>query len=800
MLKRIQYYSGILAILWSSWIVCFLIAETNAASKSPKTITPLSFSSELFEEKWKEMGLAVDDSIAKQQLPGGVLWLERNRQQFAGAFGKRALLPAPEAMTEDTIFDAASLTKVVATTPAIMLLIQSGQLDLEARASKYWPSFGVIGKENITVRQLLTHTSGLRPDLSLNPPWTTTTTALQLTCEEKLITPPGEAFCYSDINFIVLGELVRRISSKPLDEYVHQHIFKVLGMKDTGFNPPKKSLGRVAPTEKTASGVLRGVVHDPTARRMEGVAGHAGLFTTAEDLAIYSRMLINQGRHLERVLFTPETVRLMTEVQTPPLVTARRGLGWDIDSPFAGPRGKIFPIGSYGHSGWTGTSLWIDPYSKTFVIFLSNRNHPSEDGSVLGLRHRLGTLAAEAVQGFNFAYVPTALLPLTDSGEKTRPVVVKPTEVLNGIDVLEKENFKSLRGLKIGLITNHSGKNRKRIPTLDLLAKAEGVTLVALFSPEHGIRGQLDTTVDDSKDELTGLPVYSLYGARRIPTTQQLTNLDALVFDIQDIGCRFYTYISTLGNCLNVAQQHGLRFFVLDRVNPISGDAVEGPLLDGEESFTAFHPLVVRHGMTTGELARMFIAERNWKVDLKVIPVKGWNRSHYFDATELPWTNPSPNMRSLTQATLYPGIGLLETTSLSVGRGTDTPFEMIGAPYIDDGKFAREANLLGLPGIRFVPVQFTPSSSVFAGKRCHGINLIVLDRHRLHSVATGVALATLLQRLYPEQFEGERFNRLLVHPKTMDQIRTGIHWMEIEKSWGAEHRDFLKRRTQYLLY
>lgn len=800
MFTRMQFCSGVLSILCSLWVLGSLPREAQAVSKKLKTVTALNYPSELHKEKWDEMGAAVDEAIAKQQLPGGVLWLERNSQHFSSAFGKRALVPGVEPMTEDTIFDAASLTKVIATTPAIMLLIQRGKIDLEAVASKYWPAFGVLGKEQITVRQLLTHTSGLRPDLSLTPVWTGTATALQLTCEEKLMTPPGEAFCYSDINFIVLGELVRRVSGKPLDEYVRLNLFKVLGMNDTSFNPPENRRGRIAPTEQTASGVLRGIVHDPTARRMDGVAGHAGLFTTAADLAKFARVLLNQGRDHDGAIFNPETVRLMTEVQTPANVTARRGLGWDIDSPYAGPRGKVFPIGSYGHTGWTGTSLWIDPFSKTFVIFLSNRNHPTEQGSVLALRHRLGTLAAEAVQTFNFAFVPGSLPPLTERAEKPKSSVVPSTEVLNGIDVLEKENFQSLRGLRIGLITNHTGRNRKRTPTLDLLAKAEGVSLVALFSPEHGIRGQLDTTVDDSKDEQTGLPVYSLYGNRRIPTTQQLTNLDALVFDIQDIGCRFYTYISTLGNCLDAAQKNGLRFFVLDRVNPISGDTVEGPLLGGEESFTAFHPLVVRHGMTTGELARMFVAERRWKVDLTVIPVQGWNRNHYFDATGLPWTNPSPNMRSLTEATLYPGIGLLETTPLSVGRGTETPFEVIGAPYIDDYKLALEANRLGLPGVRFVPIQFTPNASVFANQRCQGVNLVVTDRNRLRSVATGVALATLLQQLYPTKFGVDKFDRLLVHPKTMHQIRNGTAWAEIEKSWSSEHREFLKRRTQYLLY
>ncbi len=783
------------------WVVCVLLtASSQAATKRAKPVTPLEPDFGLSQDKWGEMGAAVNEAISKKQIPGGVLWLERNGDHFSSAFGNRSLVPTVEPMTEDTIFDAASLTKVIATTPAIMLLVQRGRIELDSTAAKYWPEFGILGKERITIRQLLTHTSGLRPDLSLTTAWSGYEKALQLTCEEKLVTAPGEAFRYSDINFIVLGELVHRVSGMKLDQFIHLNLFKVLEMKDTEFNPTEKKRNRVAPTEQTKLGLLRGVVHDPTAQRMAGVAGHAGLFTTAANLAKFAKLMIDRGSHRGERIFNPETVQAMIEVQTPSHITARRGLGWDIDSPFAGPRGKHFPIGSYGHTGWTGTSLWIDPFSKTFIIFLSNRNHPTEEGSVVGLRNKLGTLAAEAVLNFNFSEVPGALPPRVEVAAKFKPTEPAWVEVFNGIDTLEKDYFKFLRGLKISLITNHTGKNRKRIPTIDLLAKAEGVQLLALFSPEHGIRGQMDEKVDDSKDEKTGLPVYSLYGNLRMPTTQQLAGLDALVFDIQDIGCRFYTYISTLGNCLEAANQHGLKVIVLDRVNPITGNAVEGPLLGGASSFTAYHSIPIRHGMTVGELAQMFVAERGWKTQLTVIPIQGWNRKLFYDATALPWINPSPNMRSLTEATLYPGIGLLETTALSVGRGTDTPFEIIGAPYMNDIDFAAEANRLGLPGVSFVPVQFTPKASVFANQLCSGVNLIILDRNQLRPVATGVALATLMHKMYPKEFGLEKFDRLLTHPKTIELIRNGAAWPEIEKSWNSDREEFLKRRSKYLLY
>jgi uncharacterized protein YbbC (DUF1343 family) len=487
----------------------------------------------------------------------------------------------------------------------------------------------------------------------------------------------------------------------------------------------------------------------------------------------------------------------MQTVQTPPQIDARRALGWDIDSPYAGPRGGLFPVGSYGHTGWTGTSLWLDPFSQTFVMLLSNRNHPTESGNVIGLRRRLGTLSAEAIPDFNFAYVPGALERRDLPDYKTD---VPTAEVLNGIDVLKRNGFAPLKGLRVGLITNHTGTDRDRNPTIDLLHKADGVHLVALFSPEHGIRGALDEKVSDSTDQKTGLPVYSLYGERRSPSPEQLAKVDALVFDIQDVGCRFYTYISTMGNSLEAAGKTGKQFFVLDRVNPINGTQVEGPVLQGEESFTGWHKIPVRHGMTVGELARLFNEERGLKAKLTVIPVENWQRNFYFDQTSLPWINPSPNMRSLTEAILYPGIGLLETTSLSVGRGTDTPFELIGAPYIHELRLATELNSAGLPGIRFVPVQFTPTSSTFKGQLCKGVNLLVTDRAALPSVELGITIASTLQRLYPKEFGLDKFNRLLVHKPTLDALREQRPLIAIKSLWIPDLQSFRARREKYLLY
>jgi len=332
------------------------------------------------------------------------------------------------------------------------------------------------------------------------------------------------------------------------------------------------------------------------------------------------------------------------------------------------------------------------------------------------------------------------------------------------------------------------------------LSKAPDVQLVTLFSPEHGIRGTLDEKIGHSRDERTGLPIYSLYGETRAPAEDQLANLDALVFDIQDIGCRFYTYISTLGECLSAAGKAGKKFFVLDRPNPITGTQIEGPMLAAERSFTAWHELPIRHGMTVGELAKMFNVERNLGADLTVVPCEGWTRQTWFDDTGLPWVNPSPNMRTLTAATLYPGVGLLEFCNVSVGRGTDRPFEIFGAPYIDDRTLAAALNGADLPGVRFVPVRFTPNASVFSGQECGGVQLIVTNRDNFAALDLGVVLATTLQRLYSKDLKLERLSRLLAEPKTLDAIRAGKGLNEIKALWSVGREGFREGRARVLIY
>lgn len=788
-------------------------------------IPPVGAKSEFRTNYLALMDAAIHSAIASNRTPGAVLWLERHGDAYHKAYGQRAVVPATEPMTEDTVFDAASLTKVLATTPAMLKLIESGKVSLDSAVTNYLPEFVGKGKEAITIRNLMTHSSGLRPGLPRTEPWLGHEAALAVACAEPLPDNPSSVFRYSDINFILLGFVVERVTGEPLDGFCAREIYRPLGMTNTGYRryAPSRPLGlptdtnsiistfaattnRIAPTEVLANFgvVLRGVVHDPTARMMGGVAGHAGVFTTAADLARFSRMMLGGGQLDGVRIFAPETVKLMTSVQSPQGL-ARRGLGWDIDSPYAGQRGTNFPVGGYGHTGWTGTSLWIDPFSETFVILLSNRNHPSEAGNILALRRELGSLAALAVKNFDFRHVEGALEPTAPTtnqpaGPSKAGAAGTNSTALNGIDVLKRESFRALRGKRVGLVTNHTGQDRDRNATIDLLHHAEGVKLVALFSPEHGIRGALDQEkINDSTDEKTGLPVYSLYGQRRAPAPEQLAGLDVLVFDIQDIGCRFYTYTSTMGNCLEAAAKAKVAFMVLDRVNPIGGLA-EGPVLTGERSFVAWHEIPLRHGLTTGELAQLFNAERGFGADLRVIRCEHWTPGQWFDETGLPWRNPSPNMRSLTAATLYPGVGVLEFCNVSVGRGTDTPFELLGAPYVDAEKLAAGLSQAGLAGVQFEATRFTPTASAFAGQPCRGVHFRLTDRAAFRAADLGVVLATLLHRNHGDQLKLDKMSRLLGDAATLEAIKSGGPLADIRALWQDALAKFDERARPHRLY
>jgi uncharacterized protein YbbC (DUF1343 family)/CubicO group peptidase (beta-lactamase class C family) len=755
-----------------------------------------------------DLDRAVEAAIADKKLPGAVVLIgQGDTILFRKAYGRRAVAPADERMTLDTIFDLASLTKPVATATAVMQQVEAGTLRLDDAVASHIPGFGKYGKERITLRHLLTHMSGLRPDLDLGDEFEGRETAIRYALEEIPGAAPGRVFVYSDINFFLLADIVSRVTGMPFEQYARERIFAPLGMRDTMFLPPASLAPRIAPTQpcdrlawpcRADAAMLRGVVHDPTARRMDGVAGHAGLFGTAADLSRFARMLINGGAIEGARVLSPLSVARMTSPATPETEPAVRGLGWDINSAFSSNRGDLLPLGSYGHTGFTGTSMWIDPESQLYVIFLSNRVHPDGTGDVTALRARVASIAAAAFIDRTpsrpvFSRRMFDINPATNNQQ--------PTTVLTGVDVLAASGFEALKGRRVGLITNHTGRSRTGATTIDLLHNAPGVTLAALFSPEHGIRGLLDATVPSSVDEKTDLTIHSLYGDTRRPTADMLKGLDTLVIDLQDIGARFYTYMTTMAYVMEEAAKRNIRVVVLDRPNPINGYAIEGPGLDDDaRGFTGYISMPIRHGMTMGELATLFNAERKIGADLQVIAMRGWQREQWFDQTQLPWINPSPNMRNLNQATLYPGIGAFEGTNLSVGRGTDTPFEHIGAPWVDGPALAAALNARRLPGVSFYPVRFTPTASKFAGEECQGVFIVILDRSAIQPVRVGVEIASALWKRHGAAFEIDKAARLFGSKRGLERIKAGEDPARIAAAWAAAEAGWRRVRAKHLIY
>jgi len=824
---------------------------TAAASEpggQPAMAFPASSSSASTAVRLGAVDSIIQQAIADGNIPGAVLEVGHDGKViYRKAYGERALEPRREPMTLDTVFDLASLTKVIATTTAVMQLVEAGKVRLNDPVAKYLPEFAQNGKQDITVRQLLTHYSGLEPDLDLKTPWEGKDTAYKMAFAETPAQAPGSGFVYSDINFIVLGALVERVSGETLDGYATKHIFAPLKMTRTRFVPPTAPRGgwitKIAPTQYDENEhMLRGVVHDPTARRMGGVAGHAGLFSTADDLAKFAQALLNGGGGILSAVM----VEKMTQPETPPAAPVLRGFGWDIDSPFSTNRGDLLPVGSFGHTGFTGTSIWIDPTTQTYIILLTNAVHPRGKGTAIALRSKVATEVAAALNLTASEQEELRQKSVTGYNEAlsaARRMSVRNGTVKTGIDMLAEHGFDVLKssaqsvdarnpdannqtrsdqaaasqvatnqvGIKpeakrhIGLVTNQTGLDADGKRTIDVLAQAPGVSLDAIFSPEHGVTGTLDTThVGNSTDVVTGIPVYSVYGgtdAARHPSADVMRTLDAVVFDIQDAGARFYTYETTLGYFLEAAAAAGIEIIVLDRPDPVTGSFVQGPVADaGKESFTNYWTVPPRHGMTMGELAKMFNTEKNINAKLTVVPMDGWQRGDWFDSTGLTWVNPSPNLRSVTEAELYPGVALIEGTNVSVGRGTDTPFEVVGAPWMKSRELAAYLNARGITGVRFVPVTFMPSSAVYSGQECQGVNILVTDRNGLDAPELGIELAAALHKLYPADFKIERMQELLVNQSVYDALVAGEDPRRIAQDWQDGLEKFEKIREKYLIY
>ena len=765
-------------------------ALANAAVAKLPTAEPRQVG--MRAEALDQIDALAQEGLDKKRMPGCVVMVGRDGKiVFHRAYGHRQLEPTAVEMDKDTVFDMASITKPVATATSVMILLEQGKIRLRDKVTQYIPEFGNSGKENITVTQLLTHQAGFVPDNALNDYKGGRKTSFQNIYKLDTMYDPGTRFVYSDVGFILLDDLIQRQSGQTVAEFSKQHIFEPLGMSETGYLPNDDLRARAATTESREDRWMQGEVHDPRAYRMGGVAGHAGLFSTADDLAVYAQMMLNGGHYGGQRILSRSTVELMTrefKIIEDQKVSIR-GLGWDKLTGYSSNRGENMSSRAFGHGGFTGTVLWIDPAVDLFFIFLSNRVHPDGNGYVNRLAGRMATVAVSAIDD--------ELLHGGAGKTSFRPVQT-------GIDRLQADKFEPLDGLRVGLITNQTGVDARGVSTIRILHNAENVNLTTLFSPEHGLAGTLDQSViGDSVDAASGLKVFSLYGKSRKPTSEQLSNIDVLVFDIQDIGCRFYTYISTMGLAMQAAAEHGKKFIVLDRPNPIGGTTVDGPMLDaGRESFVGFHTIPIQHGMTVGELASMFHAEFDElkQLKLQVIRCENWEREQRFDSTGLPWVNPSPNMRNLNEAILYPGIGVWETTNISVGRGTDTPFEIVGAPWINELELAAALNRQEIPGVRFTPRRFTPTTSKFANQECGGVQISMTERDALDPIHCGIALACTLRKLYPDNWELVKSLRLLCNQSVLDALQRGDSCHAILQLIARDVANFSPRRAKHLLY
>jgi uncharacterized protein YbbC (DUF1343 family)/CubicO group peptidase (beta-lactamase class C family) len=913
--------------------LCLSFRSEAEQSASPAAVTTPDFSA---------VSAAINTAIAQKKLPGAVVVVGHGgRVVFEQAYGVRKLAGEPgldgkpsaaEPMTTDTLFDMASMTKVLVTATAVMQLAEAGKVDVDAPVAKYLPEFAVNGKAAVTVRELVTHYSGLPPDVDLRDAWGLAkpdkAEGIRRAMNSSLTTAPGTHFEYSDINYIVLGALVEKISGERLDVYAREHIFAPLKMEHTEFHPFDKRCAGIcygsavekrpapqtlvnclggtwrpddidpitAPTAHDNEGsaetnpdfdhLLRGTVHDPTTRRMGGVAGEAGVFSTAGDTALFAQALLDRlaGRPSNFPL-KRETLERMTTAQQPKtaesgatiftqdgqLTTgiAVRGFGWDINSAFSRPRGGLFttadkgvPV-SFGHTGFTGTSLWIDPASDTYVILLSNAIHPRGNPPISRLRGEVATDVAKALHvcyyndcAGSISREPPPDLTTEDAHLESMIKVPETGRVLTGIDVLEATNFAALKEaaarnggrLRIGLLTNQTGIDAHGRRTIDVLrGVGGGIELTALFSPEHGIFGAKDSTnIGQEVDATSGLKVISLYGAKdadRRPKPEDLKNLDAVVIDLQDAGVRFYTYETVLGyfvqDTICQRMMNDFKLIVLDRPDPIGGTSVQGEVSDQEtNSYINFMPLPLRHGMTLGELARYFESEAPYACSmiggpypttgtrifngdanhgLTVIPMQNWRRDEFFDQTGVRWVNPSPNLRSVSEATLYPALGMMDFTNVSVGRGTAMPFEVFGAgvtpaskdspatpAWFDGNAVSAYLTARKIPGVSFAATTFSVAEDAnhypYHGQTIEGVRLTVTDRTALNSPELGIEVLSALHHLYPTQFKLDKAAPLVANSETMAALERGDDPRFIASTWDPALEKFKVQRAKYLLY
>ena len=371
-----------------------------------------------------------------------------------------------------------------------------------------------------------------------------------------------------------------------------------------------------------------------------------------------------------------------------------------------------------------------------------------------------------------------------------------------GIDVLAENNFSIIKNKKVGLIINHTSINSNWRSTIEIISESNVCELVAIFTPEHGFDGKLDEYINYGDNLIYNAPVYSLYGETLRPEKRMIRNIDYLIFDILDIGTRFYTYIGTMKYCMEVANENNIGFIVLDRPNPINGIDISGPMLKNINVFglAGVHNLPIRHGMTTGELALLFKADEKMQLNLNIIKMEGWKREMWFDETGLPWVNPSPNIRNMNQASLYPGLGLFERLNVANKRGLPSPFEMIGAPWINAYDFVNSLNKYNLPGVNFTPIKFSPEEHKYSNEWCEGIYITITDREKLEPVKLGFIIIITLYKMYPEEFDINKLWHITRSKGLIQEIKNDPSIAELIRYWNNDLDIFRNKRAQYLLY
>jgi uncharacterized protein YbbC (DUF1343 family) len=654
---------------------------------------------------------------------------DRETTHFHDACGARQIVPAVRPAHKDTPYDLASLTKVLATTTAVLLLRDEGALDLDGPVSHYLP---IPAFSRFTLRHCLTNTAGLVAGMPYYKESASINEMLQRCSALDLSWPPGTHRRYSDVGFMILGKVVELAARDSLDAFCAKRIYAPLQMRHTAFNPPKAWADACAATENCPwrKKVMVGKVHDENAYAVGGVAGHAGLFSTAEDIARFCRALVS-GK-----LLSEKSVVEMSRLGQVPFYPWQ-GLGWRLD-PWAGAGEGFLPVRTaIGHTGWTGTSLWIDLDRGLFVILLANTCHPSRDKR-----------DTETLRRVFHAAVAREFYP-------------NRSNTHSGLDRLLHENFEPVRGKRLGLLTNQAAVDQLNRPILDVLALDPAVNVRVVFSPEHGFsaRAEAGEHVSSETGKGSAPPIISLYGKQKKPTAEQLKNVDLFVIDLQDVGSRYYTYMATMRDCLEVCAEAGKPVLVLDRPNPTGGEVLEGPIATETKSLTCCAAVPARHGMTMGELALFFrkTMPGGERLKLTVSQLDAWPRRLLFTQCALPWVPPSPNIPTPETALLYAGMCLFESANLNEGRGTETPFYVVGAPWLDAQAVIANVAPEDHAGCSLEPIAYTPrsipgkaSDPVYRDKPCKGIRIKVQDPVKLRPFRLAVALVCALRRRHPD--------------------------------------------------